>query len=143
MKPAKLMAISSAFVVALVLGACGGEKEEVELNQQQKSAMVERLAPDGEVALASEVSAAPAASAGGSRSGEDVYNSKCTACHSTGAAGAPKIGVADDWADRIAKGVDALYTSAIGGLNGMPPRGLCMDCTDDELKAAVDYMLAQ
>lgn len=143
MKPAKLMAISSAFVVALVLGACGGEKEEVELNQQQKSAMVERLAPDGEVALASEVSAAPAASGGGSRSGEDVYNSKCTACHSTGAAGAPKIGVADDWADRIAKGVDALYTSAISGLNGMPPRGLCMDCTDDELKAAVDYMLAQ
>lgn len=143
MKPAKLMAISSAFVVALVLGACSGEKEEVELNQQQKSAMVERLAPDGEVALASEVSAAPAASGSGSRSGEDVYNSKCTACHLTGAAGAPKTGVADDWADRIAKGVDVLYTSAISGLNGMPPRGLCMDCTDDELKAAVDYMLAQ
>ncbi len=143
MKPAKLMAISSAFIVALVLGACSGEKEEVELSDQQESAMVERLAPDGEVALASEVSAAPAASSGGSRSGEEVYNTKCTACHATGAAGAPKTGVADDWTDRIAKGMDVLYASAISGLNGMPPKGLCMDCSDDELKAAVDHMLAQ
>ena len=86
---------------------------------------------------------APAASGGGSRSGEEIYNSKCTACHATGAAGAPKTGVADDWADRIAKGVDTLYTSAISGLNGMPPKGLCMDCSDEEMKAAVDYMLAQ
>ena len=143
MKPAKLMAFSTAFIVVLALGACSGEREEVTLNEQQKNAMVDRLAPDGEVAMASQVGSAPAASGGGSRSGEEIYNSKCTACHATGAAGAPKTGVADDWADRIAKGVDTLYTSAISGFNGMPPKGLCMDCSDEEMKAAVDYMLAQ
>jgi len=143
MKPAKLMTFSTAIIVALVLGACGGENEEVELSEQQKSALVDRLAADGKVALASEVTSTPVASGGGSRSGEEVYNSKCTACHATGAAGAPKTGVAEDWADRIAKGVDTLYTHAISGFNGMPPKGLCMDCSDDEVKAAVDFMLAQ
>ncbi|MCL4132937.1 UNVERIFIED_CONTAM: hypothetical protein GTU68_017445 [Idotea baltica] len=78
----------------------------------------------------------------GPRSGEDIFNKSCTACHSSGAAGAPKL-VAADWESRLAQGVDTLYANAIGGVRGMPAKGLCMDCSDDEMKAAVDYMLEQ
>ena len=85
--------------------------------------------------------AAPVAAAGGAaRSGEEVFNTKCAACHATGAAGAPKYGTAD-WVERGAKGLDTLLSNAINGLNAMPPRGLCADCSDDELKASIEHML--
>ncbi len=145
MKQAKLIAIPVAFITAMILvltlAACSGEKEEVSLSAAQETAMSERLAPAGEVAMASEVASAPTASNGGSRSGEEVYNGTCTTCHASGAAGAPITGSAEQWADRIGKGMDTLYTSAISGINGMPPKGLCFDCSDAELKAAVDYMV--
>jgi len=80
--------------------------------------------------------AAPAAA----RTGEKVYATKCAACHATGAAGAPKFGTSE-WADRGAKGIDSLLASAINGLNAMPPRGLCTDCSDDELKDAIQHMM--
>ena len=145
MKQAKLLTISATFMIVLALGACSGEKEEVVLSTEQATAMSERLAPDGEVAMvgetAGQVASAPAAGSGGSRSGEEIYNSKCTTCHASGAAGAPILGSAKDWVERIGKGVDVLYTSSISGFNGMPPKGLCFDCSDDELKATVDYMV--
>lgn len=103
-----------------------------------------RIAPIGDVCMSGEAcAAAPAAPvAAGPRSGADVYNASCMACHATGASGAPKLGDAAAWAPRISKGMDVLYGSAINGLNGiMPPKGMCMDCSDDELKAAVDHML--
>ena len=107
--------------------------------------MSERLAPVGEISLVGEVSNAPAAdssgSSGGSRSGEDVYNTSCKTCHGSGMAGAPKYGAPEQWTARLEKGIDTLYTHAIQGFQGMPPKGLCMDCSDDELKASVDYML--
>lgn len=71
---------------------------------------------------------------------EAIYNSKCMACHGTGAAGAPKVGTSD-WAPRAAKGIDALLESAKNGLNAMPPRGLCMECSDDDLKGVIQYMI--
>ena len=55
--------------------------------------------------------------------------------------GAPKFGAPEHWTARIEKGMDTLYTNAISGFQGMPAKGLCMDCSDDELKAAVDYMV--
>ena len=65
------------------------------------------------------------------------------ACHSTGAAGAPKLGDVAGWADRIAKGLDKLYSSGINGLSGtgMIAKGGCMNCSDEEVSAAVDYMV--
>jgi len=63
------------------------------------------------------------------------------ACHATGVSEAPILGNAEQWAVRVAKGADALYTSAINGLGVMPARGTCVDCSDDEMRAAVDYML--
>ncbi len=88
--------------------------------------------------------AAPAAAGGGSsaaRSSEQIYNTYCMACHTTGAAGAPKIGDAADWNARMEKGIDTVYSHAINGFNAMPPKGTCADCSDDEIKATVDYIL--
>lgn len=81
------------------------------------------------------------ASAQAERSGEAVYQSKCTVCHATGVAGAPKLGDTAAWAPRFEKGTDALLATAKTGIRAMPPKGTCMDCSDDELRAAIDYML--
>lgn len=75
--------------------------------------------------------------------GEAVYKQACFACHDTGAAGAPKRGDAAAWAPRIEKGLDALVASAVNGLNAMPPKGTCMTCSDEDLKAAVEYLVTQ
>jgi len=75
------------------------------------------------------------------RDGATVYNTKCMACHMTGAAGAPIVGKADQWAPRAAKGIEALVATAKSGINAMPPMGTCMDCTDGEMQAAIQHML--
>lgn len=103
----------------------------------------ERIKPVGGLCMAGDECAAAVAApvASGPRSGEDVYKTKCATCHATGAANAPKLGDAAGWAPRVAKGLDTLYGNAINGFNGMPAKGLCFDCSDDEIKAAVDYMV--
>ncbi|HEY9202080.1 MAG TPA: c-type cytochrome [Gammaproteobacteria bacterium] len=77
------------------------------------------------------------------RSGEQVYQQYCGTCHKTGVANAPKFADKAAWEPRIAKGKDALYQSAMKGVAGtaMTPKGSCMNCSEDELKAAVDYMV--
>lgn len=106
----------------------------------------DRTKPVGQVCMAGDACAAAvvaSAAAGEPRSGEQVYSTKCFTCHATGAAGAPKVGDASAWAPRLeARGVDGLYDHAIHGFNAMPAKGLCMDCSDDEIKHAVDHMLA-
>lgn len=74
-------------------------------------------------------------------SGEQVFNTYCIACHMSGVAGAPKFGNHADWQPRIDKGIDLLLTGAINGIKAMPPRGLCFDCNDDELKSAIEYII--
>ena len=78
-----------------------------------------------------------------SKSGKDIYNSVCMSCHMSGAAGAPVTGKSDQWTDRIAKGNDVLYNSAINGIGVMPAKGGLMSLSDDEIKLAVDYMIEQ
>ncbi len=73
---------------------------------------------------------------------ESNYKKTCATCHNIGVAGAPKFGDAEQWEPRIAKGMDVLYTSSINGMPpGMPAKGMCFNCSDDELKAIVDYMV--
>lgn len=72
-----------------------------------------------------------------------AYQMSCFACHGTGAAGAPKLGDAAVWEERMAKGMDAVMANVINGLNAMPARGLCFNCTDDNLRTLVEYMAAQ
>jgi|TARA_B100001079_G_C16281831_1_gene456902 cytochrome c5 len=76
------------------------------------------------------------------RQGESDYNKTCVACHTTGVAGAPILGDKAAWKSRLAQGMDAIYQNTIIGLPpGMPTRGMCFTCTDDDLKAIVDYMV--
>ncbi len=70
----------------------------------------------------------------------DHYNRSCIACHASGAANAPKFGAAAEWAPRLAKGTDKLLVSIKSGLNAMPPKGMCNDCSDADYKALIKYM---
>ena len=88
-----------------------------------------------------EIQKAAPPSDGKPRSGETVYNTICKACLDAGVAGAPKTGDKAAWAARIATGLEALLTSAANGKNAMPARGGAADLTDDELKAAVEYLV--
>ena len=74
---------------------------------------------------------------------ESNFNKSCATCHNSGVAGAPKYADASAWAPRIEKGIDALYASTINGLPpAMPQKGMCFSCSDDDLRALVDYMVA-
>jgi cytochrome c5 len=116
------------------------------------SSVAERIKPVGQVSVASKdtqrepenkaVAAPPPV-----RNGQQVYQASCVACHGAGIAGAPKLDDKGQWATRIAKGVDALYASAVNGVQGgagvMPPRGGNPALSNAEVRAAVDYMVAR
>ena len=70
----------------------------------------------------------------------DKYNKSCAVCHASGAANAPKTGDAAAWEPRMAKGMDGLVQSVQNGLNAMPPKGMCFECTDEDYKAMINYM---
>lgn len=73
---------------------------------------------------------------------ESNFNKSCATCHNAGIAGAPKFADAAAWAPRVEKGMDTLYASTINGLPpAMPQKGMCFSCSDDELRALVDYMV--
>ena len=71
-----------------------------------------------------------------------IYNSACQACHMSGAAGAPLL-VAAQWEDRLDKGKDTLVSHAINGFNAMPAKGGRTDLSDEQVRASVEYMLAE
>jgi cytochrome c5 len=74
--------------------------------------------------------------------GQQTYEQYCTVCHRDGLAGAPKFRDEHDWQSRLAgRTLDELVTSSIKGLNAMPMKGTCLKCSEDELKAAISYML--
>lgn len=110
--------------------------------------VVENIKPVGQVRVAGESAPEPApvvaaaTAAAEPKTGDQVYNGACVGCHASGAAGAPKLGDVAAWAPRIAQGMDTLFTHVTAGLNAMPPKGLCMACSDDELKAAIEYMVS-
>jgi len=94
-------------------------------------------------APAAEPVAAPAASGADLAKGKAVYGAACFVCHGTGAAGAPKLGDKAAWAPRIAQGMDALVNNALHGKNAMPPKGGRMDLADDDVRAAVAYLVSE
>ncbi len=137
-------------VVQAVLSNVGDSIKATSTESMEAEVVAERIKPVAEVTVGEEPIAAPApaptaddttdvAAAG---PGKDVVTKVCAVCHSTGMMSSPKIGSADDWAPRIEKGIDTLYSNAINGLNMMPARGGNPGLSDDEVKAAVDYMVA-
>ena len=102
----------------------------------------ERTAPFGSLCLEGQAcggAPAPPPAATG-MAGDEVYGMFCHTCHDTGLNEAPKFGDAESWAPRLAKGMEALLATTRTGLNLMPVKGLCMNCTDAELQAAIEYM---
>lgn len=132
-----LLALVFYFIAQGVVGSDGPAGENAQLTLR----IEENIKPVGTVVVAGESAAAAVAS--GPRSGADVYNSACMACHDTGVAGAPKVGDKAAWAPRADKGLDGLLTTATNGLNAMPPKGTCADCSAEELKASIVYMLQE
>ena len=124
---------------------------------EYQAAVAERIAPVGRVYQPGEEQEAeapvveavdepePVATA---MTGPQVYNTACLACHSTGVGGAPVVGDAAQWADRIAQGTETLYNNAIIGFDGeamtpMLPKGGRADLSDQEVQDAVDYMVSE
>lgn len=128
------LAVSAVTALSLMGAAHAADMSE--------EAIAERIAQVGSVYLEGEGPVETAAAPSGPRSGDAVYNTYCMACHATGAAGAPMVSDPAAWEPRIAKGRDTLNKHAIEGFNAMPARGTCMDCSDDEIVAAIDHMLA-
>lgn len=85
----------------------------------------------------------PATTAVAATSGKDVYKAACFACHETGVARAPRLGDKQEWSFRLNYGMDTLYRSALQGRGGMPAMGGHPEFSDDEIRAAVDYMVSQ
>ena len=77
--------------------------------------------------------------------GAQVFNQSCAACHSSGIAGAPKLGDQVQWKTRLTKGTEVLYVNALNGISGstgvMPAKGGNASLSDAEVKAAVDYIV--
>ena len=147
--------LSLLIVSALTVSACSDKESTPEQQAaatpepaQSEPAMAEpaepeAAKPEAEVTESAAPVEQPADPVAEARDGQTIYKTACFACHDAGVAGAPKLGDAAAWAPRIAKGNDALYSSLKNGLNAMPPKGTCMNCSDDELKAVLDYMIEQ
>lgn len=113
-----------------------------------EQSILERLRPEGriKVQMSPEGSTGTTASVKRVSSGDPIkerYNQYCRLCHDQGLAGAPKIGKKSDWAPRIAQGIETLVQHSIQGYKAMPPKGTCVDCTDEEMKKLVEYMVSR
>lgn len=75
--------------------------------------------------------------------GQQIYRQACAFCHDKGVAGAPKLGDASAWTPRIAQGMDTLYSTALRGKGAMPAKGGSPSLGETDVKAAVDYLVAQ
>lgn len=122
--------------------------------EEYQAAVQGRIRPFGQVYMPGEEIAAeapqveeapPAEPVETVLSGPQIYNDACLMCHGSGIGGAPVLSDASVWEARIAQGNDVLYRHAIEGFTGeagyMPPKGARMDLSDDEVRAAVDYMI--
>lgn len=145
-----LLAIA-LFIGEVVIGPDSGTDMAVEPSGNPMEELAMRLKPvvtlddilnGNSSAAAGGGSTMTTASAGdsASKTPEQLYQGACMACHAVGVANAPKLGDAAAWGDRLAKGLDALVASAIGGIGAMPPRGGSA-LGDDEIRTVVEYML--
>lgn len=149
------VAASTAYLVEPVMDVpeLGGAAEEAPAEEAPAEEAPTEEAPaeapaEEEVASddATEEAAAEEAADGDAPShagidGEPIYNQACMACHMTGAAGAPIKGDAAAWGSRLEQGMETLYDHSINGIGAMPPKGGFANLSDDEVKAAVDFMI--
>lgn len=127
----KITNLILATALATLLAACGGNEKATD--SAETAAPAEATVPE-EAVVVNEL-------------GESTYKKVCAMCHAANVAGAPKPGDKADWEPRIAQGIDTLHKHALEGFTGtkgmMPARGGSPALTDDEVKSAVDYMVAK
>lgn len=126
-------------ILCLGLGSIGYAKLSGSLAPE---AIEQRLQPMGKVRIegTTTTTVKPAALAGVGTP-KEIYENNCKMCHQNGLAGAPKFGNKADWQPRIAQGLDTLVSAAWNGIRAMPPKGNCLKCTQDDIKATVEYMI--
>jgi len=139
--------ISIAFVAYFIASAISGDMHDSGgLDARHAQSMAERIEPVGHVA----VGEPPMAIAGGAetaerepRTGAELVQSVCAACHGAGVLGAPKIGDTAAWQKHLSEdgGLEHMIAEAIKGQGQMPPRGGDPTASDDEIRAAVLDML--
>ena len=139
-----------ALVIPVAIALLGAQllSGSKHIDRSEPKKMVEqRIKPVGELVkfdgAPPPATAAVVAVVAKAKSGEEVYNGACVACHGAGIAGAPKTGDKALWAPRIAQGVNVLYEHAIKGFKTMPAKGGQVALSDDEVKAGVDYQIAK
>ena len=156
------LSVFGKFVITLGMALAAGSA----LAQLDEQSIINNIAPIGQVCLqgqdcmarassapasaapvsapAPAAAAAPASAAAAAPAGFDaatVYQQSCFACHGSGAAGAPRLGDSAAWEEKMAKGMDAVVANAINGINAMPAKGMCMTCSEDDIRALVEYMV--
>lgn len=147
-----LKSLSLALLGSLfILSACGSDAETVAPTDPTAASQPEKSTPstmdetpaDSVPGDAPDNAAGSVASAGGSDSAAEAefYMSKaCISCHLSGAANAPKTHDLAAWEPRMAKGMDTMVASVKDGLNAMPPKGLCFDCSDEDYQRLIKFM---
>ena len=131
--PVILIILLATYVVRSTPGGAAGS------DAMSEKAIAERMQPVGFVAVAD------SGAAKSLQTGEAVYAAACSACHATGVAGAPKTGDKAAWTPRVAQGANVLHDHALKGYQGkagvMPAKGGNAALSDEDVKAAVDYMV--
>jgi cytochrome c5 len=150
-----LVAVAIALFALARTVASETQEKQVLVEKEYLKGVDERLQPFAKVAVAGQdnsalkiEAASPAGSAAGPappKSGDELFEQACKACHGPGIGGAPKAGDKAAWGPRIAKGKDVLYDHALHGFTGtagmMPAKGGRVDVSDDLVKQAVDHMV--
>ena len=146
MKTLKLLPLA----IALLIAGCGEKTppaaEAVPAVPATEVAAAPAMPEPAAPAPAASAEPAPVASAAGTGDlvkGEQIYTSTCLACHGAGVLGAPKFGDKAVWGSRIAQGIDTLHTNSINGIRMIPPKGGNATLKDEDVKAAVDYMVSK
>lgn len=149
-----LIVVTVALIFIARYMAGNTQLQWVQTQPETEQQVLDRIAPIGRVALPGDDEQLAAAAAtptvapvAEKLTGPQVYNAACLACHGAGIAGAPRMGEAGDWTARLAQGMDVIYRHSLEGFTGsagyMPPKGGRADLSDEEIMAAVDFMIAE
>ena len=126
-------------IPVLVLLVQNSFTSEAEKAVEKRISQVGKVCVEGQECASINMTISPSSSL--VRTGEQIYDSACKTCHAIGLAGAPKFGDRISWGERANEDLDHLVETVTNGLGGMPPMGMCMDCSQEELTTAVQYML--
>lgn len=137
--PARARLLLPTLLAVVLLSACGDKKDA---GATPPASAADKVANSPASATAAAPSA-PAAAHGAVDliAGVALYQSVCAACHADGTGNAPRLGHQADWAPRISQGEKALMQAVMEGKGLMPPKGTAMDADEEQLRAAVHYML--